>query len=121
MYSSPSLKFALFAALLGSAFAQLNETFVASLRNAGTAPQRLALLSDSDVSAAVPSHFLLSNIPLPQLLFDFNNPSSGVVTGSGGRTVEASSLNFPAVISNGVAMSKHLVSPMLLSAEFDHG
>lgn len=105
MHSSPSLRFALFAALLGSAFAQLNEALVASLKNAGTAPQRLALLSDSDVSAAVPSHLFLSNIPPPQLLFDFNNPPSGVVTGSGGRTVEASSLNFPAVISNGVAMS----------------
>ena len=30
----------------------------------------------------------------------------GVVTGAGGHTVEASSANFPAVIGNGMAMSK---------------
>jgi len=91
-----------FAALAGSAYAQLNASFVSQLKGAATAPQRMALLRDSD------------------LLFDFVNPTSGVVTGAGGRTVEASSSNFGAVVGNGVAMTIGFLGPCGINTPHTH-
>jgi hypothetical protein len=99
MYAAP---FALLATLVGSSYAQLSADFVASLRNAGTAPERLALLKDED------------------LLFDFNNASSGVVMGAGGHTVESSSLNFPAVVGNGVSMTIGFLGPCAINTPHTH-
>ena len=105
MYTT-STRIALFAALVGSVYAQLSAAFVGQLRDAPTASQRLALLKDEDVSAYVFSvcRRLRSQQP-PQLAFDFLGATTGVVTGAGGHTVSASSANFPAVIGNGISMS----------------
>ena len=63
-------------------------SLVSRLRQAPTSDDRLALLDDS------------------QLLFDFLNPPSGIVTGPGGSTVAASSANYLPVIGNNIAMSE---------------
>ena len=62
MYAAP---FALLATLVGSSYAQLSADFVASLRNAGTAPERLALLKDEDVSLSLPPQavMILTSFP----------------------------------------------------------
>jgi hypothetical protein len=67
---------------------------VAQLRTAPTEVDRFRLLSDD------------------QFLFDFVNPGTtvGVTTGAGGRTVAATSENFPAIVGNGVSMSTCLRS-----------
>ncbi|KAI0043644.1 RmlC-like cupin, partial [Auriscalpium vulgare] len=59
-----------------------NPDLVAQLKTAATRVDRLQLLEDSDVT-----------------VFNFLEPPSavGVVTGAAGRTVEASSANFPAI------------------------
>ncbi|KAI0046441.1 spherulin 1a [Auriscalpium vulgare] len=60
---------------------------VGRLRMAASQRARFELLQDSD------------------FVFNFRAPPSGVSTGAGGHTVQASADNFPAVISNGVAMT----------------
>jgi hypothetical protein len=49
MHAKASFKTTIIAALVGSAYAQSSGDLVTQLRNAPTAPQRLALLKDSDV------------------------------------------------------------------------
>ena len=76
-------------ALAASANAQSSVAgLISRLRQAPTSDDRLALLDDS------------------QLLFDFLNPPSGIVTGPGGSTVAASSANYLPVIGNNIAMSE---------------
>lgn len=95
------------ALLLASSFVRAdtaNAEKVQALRLAPTEVDRLNLLEDNQV--LIPTHFLIPSAKNhQQFVFDFLNPPSGVVTGAGGHTVEASSANFAAVIGNGVAMT----------------
>ena len=61
MQSSALFRIALLVALAGSASAQLSAGLVAQLKDAPTAPQRLALLKDSDVGDTVPLHSTMTS------------------------------------------------------------
>jgi len=95
-------RIALFAAFIGSAYAQLSAAFVGELRDAPTAPQRLAQLQDED------------------LVFDFLGATTGIVVGAGGHTVAASSANFPAVIGNGISMTVGFLGPCAINTPHTH-
>ncbi|KAF7986548.1 hypothetical protein HWV62_26276 [Athelia sp. TMB] len=103
MHSKSTLRFACLVALAGSAYADSAiASLVAELKTAPTANDRLALLSDE------------------QLVFNFLSPPSGVVTGAGGHTVEASSENFAAVVGNGVAMTIGFLGPCAINTPHTH-
>jgi oxalate decarboxylase/phosphoglucose isomerase-like protein (cupin superfamily) len=77
---------------------------VAQLRTAPTEVDRFRLLSDD------------------QFLFDFVNPGTtvGVTTGAGGRTVAATSENFPAIVGNGVSMTIGFLGPCGMNSPHTH-
>jgi oxalate decarboxylase/phosphoglucose isomerase-like protein (cupin superfamily) len=77
---------------------------VAQLRSAPTEVDRFRLLSDD------------------QFLFDFNNPNTtvGVTNGAGGRTVAATSANFPAIVGQGVSMTIGFLGPCGMNSPHTH-
>ncbi|VDB87625.1 unnamed protein product [Peniophora sp. CBMAI 1063] len=97
-------------ALAGSSFAQEGGSsssvaqLVANLREAPTEVDRFALIEDD------------------QFLFDFVNPNGtvGVTNGAGGRTVAATSANFPAVVGNGVSMTIGFLGPCGMNSPHTH-
>jgi len=105
---------AAFAALLSLASTSLAQegapgsssvaALVAQLRSAPTEVDRFRLLSDD------------------QFLFDFVNPNTtvGVTNGAGGRTVAATSENFPAVVGNGVSMTIGFLGPCGMNSPHTH-
>ncbi|EMD40757.1 hypothetical protein CERSUDRAFT_80405 [Gelatoporia subvermispora B] len=92
-----------YAQAAASSAAAAEASLVAALRDAPTAVNRLNLLSqDSD------------------FVFDFLNPSSGVVTGAAGHLVSASVSNFPAVVGNGMAMTIGFLGPCGMNTPHTH-
>ncbi|KZP23935.1 RmlC-like cupin [Athelia psychrophila] len=104
MYSTASIGLALFSLLTSVSAAPVSNTsaLVGKLRLAPTANDRLALLKDED------------------LVFDFLTATSGVVTGAAGHTVAVSSVNFPAVVGNGVAMTIGFLGPCAINTPHTH-
>jgi oxalate decarboxylase/phosphoglucose isomerase-like protein (cupin superfamily) len=88
----------------GAGAASSVAALVAQLRAAPTEGDRFRLLADD------------------QLLFDFNNPNTtvGVTNGAAGRTVAATSENFPAVIGNGVSMTIGFLGPCGMNSPHTH-
>jgi len=77
---------------------------VANLRAAPSENDRFRLLSDD------------------QFLFNFNDPNTtvGVTNGAAGRTVAATSGNFPAVVGNGVSMTIGFLGPCGMNSPHTH-
>jgi len=103
MHATTTFKTAVFAALLGSTYAQvLTPAQVGQLRDAPTAAQRLELLKDSD------------------FVFDFLHSTTGVTTGAAGHTVFATSDNFAAVVGNGISMAIGFLGPCSMNTPHTH-
>ncbi|KAJ7117746.1 RmlC-like cupin domain-containing protein, partial [Mycena epipterygia] len=58
--------------------------------------------------------------PDSEFVFDFFNPTAGVVAGAGGRTVTASSGTFAAVVDNGVTMAVGILGPCAMNTPHTH-
>ncbi|KAJ7167975.1 RmlC-like cupin domain-containing protein [Mycena filopes] len=102
MFSSLSTALAL-GALLNTALASPLSDEVAALRLDPTQVDRLATLSDDK-----------------QYVYDFFNPTVGVVSGAAGHTVTATSGTFPAVVGNGVAMTVGFLGPCAMNSPHTH-
>ncbi|KAJ7504213.1 RmlC-like cupin, partial [Mycena galericulata] len=76
---------------------------VATLRLAPTAVDRINDLSNDT-----------------QFIFDFFNPTGGIVMGAAGHTVTATSGTFPAVVGNGVAMTVGFLGPCGMNTPHTH-
>jgi len=100
LLSVASTVYAQEGASASSSVAQL----VAQLRAAPTEVDRFRLLADD------------------QFLFDFVNPNTtvGVTTGTGGRTVAATSENFPAIVGQGVSMTIGFLGPCGMNSPHTH-
>ncbi|KAJ7776383.1 RmlC-like cupin domain-containing protein [Mycena metata] len=55
-----------------------------------------------------------------EYVYDFFNPTTGIVTGAAGHTVTATSGTFPAVIGNGVAMTIGFLGPCAMNSPHTH-
>ncbi|KAJ7509922.1 RmlC-like cupin [Mycena galericulata] len=55
-----------------------------------------------------------------QFIFDFFNPTGGIVMGAAGHTVTATSGTFPAVVGNGVAMTVGFLGPCGMNTPHTH-
>ncbi|KAJ7722336.1 RmlC-like cupin domain-containing protein [Mycena metata] len=76
---------------------------VAALRLDPTQVDRLSTLSDDT-----------------QYVYDFFNPTTGIVSGAAGHTVTATSGTFPAVVGNGVAMTIGFLGPCAMNSPHTH-
>ncbi|KAJ7491948.1 RmlC-like cupin domain-containing protein [Mycena latifolia] len=89
--------------VLGSGLCVSLSDPVAQLRLAPTAVDRINDLPDDK-----------------QFVFDFFNPSGGIVKGAGGHTVTATSGTFPAVVGNGIAMTVGFLGPCAINTPHTH-
>jgi len=72
------------------------------LKTAPSTLQRQALLEDS------------------QYVFNFINATSGISKGTGGTTISAAAINFPALIGNGIAMTIGYIAPCSINLPHTH-
>ncbi|CAF1061308.1 unnamed protein product [Adineta ricciae] len=63
---------------------------------------------------------LLSKTNPSDFIFDFNNATTGVSRGTGGRTVSATASNFPGLIGHGVAMTLGFLGPCGINLPHTH-
>ncbi|KAJ7026611.1 RmlC-like cupin domain-containing protein [Mycena alexandri] len=90
-------------ALLSTVFSTPLSDLVGELRLDPTQVDRINTLSDDT-----------------QYVYDFFNPTVGIVTGAAGHTVTATSGTFPAVIGNGVAMTVGFLGPCAMNSPHTH-
>ncbi|KAJ7025642.1 RmlC-like cupin domain-containing protein [Mycena alexandri] len=91
------------SALLSTVLSTPLSDEVAALRLDPTQVDRLTTLSDDT-----------------QYVYDFFNPSIGIVSGAAGHTVTATSGTFPAVVGNGVAMTVGFLGPCAMNSPHTH-
>ncbi|KAJ7167009.1 RmlC-like cupin domain-containing protein [Mycena filopes] len=94
---------AVLSALVGNALATAISDEVAALRLDPTQVDRINTLADDT-----------------NYVYDFFNPTTGIVTGAAGHTVTATSGTFPAVIGNGVAMTVGFLGPCAMNSPHTH-
>jgi oxalate decarboxylase/phosphoglucose isomerase-like protein (cupin superfamily) len=102
MRAFPSWAFALLAASVNAQSAPTVAQLVAELRLAPGQEDQIALLSDDN------------------FIFNFMTSTTGISTGSAGRTVAGSAENYPGVIGNGIAMTIGFLDPCGMNTPHTH-
>ncbi|UJR38253.1 hypothetical protein I4U23_030926 [Adineta vaga] len=92
----------------------MSTTTTANLSNP-LAPSRLESIKNSNTELR-----LLSKMNPSDFVFDFNNATTGVSRGTGGRTVSANANNFPGVIGHGIAMTVGFLGPCGMNLPHTH-